>query len=400
MTIALLAAFVSPATGQVPGESPSGREWFEPFHEDWENGGFGWTLVDRSRGGCDFHVSTYCAYDDGTLPNYSYWCGTFDYDADGGYGDGWSETLLLPEIDLPVGHGPLKLRFRYRTFTYDHRDFAMVEVQHLGEYRTVWDSHGGSGTWNMSPSIDLEPCDSPLKLRFRVRSNEDRSDEDGYFNSVGGAFHCDEIRVYEFGTGVEYFYDDAEDGDGLCSPVDVPAAGTVPHLIDLPCRAYSDPTTLTCCPPGDTTSVLPNTFCSIISPLIDVEGADQAKVFYAGSNCGLGDVEDVRAYHVSVDGGVSWFLVARNDWESEEAMFCGDFSPYGLGGYDISGLLPAATIRLRLSLLTNEDGIGPGTGGAAGTFLDDVWVEVSPPPTSIEECAAEVTWSRIKGLYR
>ena len=28
----------------------------------------------------------YYAYDDGEEPNYSYWCGSFDYDANGGYG--------------------------------------------------------------------------------------------------------------------------------------------------------------------------------------------------------------------------------------------------------------------------------------------------------------------------
>ena len=401
IALLMLGVLVSTATGQQSGEPAGGREWFEVFREDWENGGVGWTLEDRSGRPSDFHVSEYYAYDDGTAPNYSYWCGSFDYDANGGYGDGWNGILELPEIDLTDAVNP-RLSFRYRRYSYnypDEDDFTRVQVKHLGEYRDLALYSGASSVWHQQPPLDIQPFDNPLEVRFYFRSGIDVSDEDGAFDSNGGAFHVDEIRVHEL-SGGDYFYDDVEDGVGLCTSVDVPGGGVVPHLIELPCRAYSDPTCVTVTPPGDTTYVPPNTFCSVTSPPIHVEWAvdDQCRMYYAGAHCGVGGITDERVFQLSLDDGVTWLRGVRNDWEWTEAEFCNEFSMYGLGGYDISSFLPAYTLRLRLSVLTDETGIGPGLGGAAGTFLDDVWVKCWNW-TGIQEDLPS-SWGTIKALYR
>jgi hypothetical protein len=244
------------------------------------------------------------------------------------------------------------------------------------------------------------PHDDPLKLRFRFRSGGDRSDEDGGFDSNGGAFHVDNIRVYEFGTGTDFFFDDVEDSVGLCTSVDVPGGHVLPHLIETSCRAFSDPTCLTVTPPGDTTLVPPNVYCVITSPNIHVEWSDSdwCMLFYAGGHYGEGDRWDERVFQLSTDGGETWVRAAENTWLTTEHDTCNSFSDFGLGGYDISEFLPAETIRLKLSVLTDETGIGPGITNAAGTFLDDVYCRCWDW-TGIDE-EREKSWGAIKAMYR
>ncbi len=80
--------------------------WFDDMEGDVSQ----WWSVDLTT--ClqyHFHVDTYMAWE-GT---YSWWCGTFDYDTDGGYGNGWDDRLLLPELDLSIATYPV-LTFAYR----------------------------------------------------------------------------------------------------------------------------------------------------------------------------------------------------------------------------------------------------------------------------------------------
>jgi len=397
LSLALVVVIVPVMLGDEPAEPARNRNWFEVFREDWENGGQGWTLEDLSGGPSAFHVSTYYAYDDGAPPNHSYWCGSFEHDANGGYGSGWHEILELPQIDLTGATQP-RIRFRYRHDS-ESGDATWIEAKQGGVYVKLSSiGYDGSSTgWRIVPAwgIDLQGCDNPLEVRFRFRSDVKRSDEDGY-DTDGGAFHVDEIRVYELG-GEDYFYDDVEDGVGLCTPVDTPFTGIVPRLIELPCRAYSDPTCVNINPPGDTTYVPPHVFVRVTSPLIHLEGAEQGTLHYAGAHCGDGDPHDRRAIHASFDGGATWVLMAWNNYLLEEVDGCDQFSPHGLPGYDISDLLPANSLILRISVCTDDDGIGPGVSGAGGSFLDDVWVNVQPWTAVPEE---EISWGRIKGLYR
>jgi hypothetical protein len=399
--LCLFGALVA-ASAQQSDYPEGNRSWFEVFHEDWENGGQGWTFEDRSGRPSDFHVSQYYAYDDGQEPNYSYWCGTFEYDANGGYGEGWNGILELPEIDIPAGRYPPMITFKFRICTDEFPsipDRAWLEVLYLGEYRLLMEYAGTACSWQSQGPMFLEPYDNPLKMRFRFRSGGDRSDQDGYYDSDGGAFHVDELRVYELGTGVDYFYDDVEDGVGLCTSIDVPGAGCAPRLIELPCRAYSDPTCVTIAEEGDTTFVPANAYYLIESPPIQVEWAvgPWCHLYYAGAHTGYGDRWDERLFQLSVDGGATWSRVVQNIWQSTEHEYCNEFSPYGLGGYDISEFLPAETIRLRLSVLTDETPIVASAGGAAGSFLDDVWCECMDWTGISDE--REVSWGTTKALY-
>jgi hypothetical protein len=399
LMLGVLGVLVSTATGQQSAEPARNRNSFEVFREDWEGGGLpGWTFLDRSGGPSEFHVSTYYAYDDGTPPNYSYWCGTFDYDADGGYGDGWREYLELPSIDLTDAVSP-RLSFRYRHHSVNVRDVARVEVKHLGEYRELVSYAGNSVHWQQQLGLDIQPFDNPLEVRFHFRSNISVSDETAPFNSVAGAFHVDEIRVHEF-AGDDYFFDDVEDGVGLCSPVDVPPTGIVPHLIELPCRAYSDPTCMNACEPGDTTSVPPNVFFSSVTPSIHVEGASECTLFQAIHYCMPHEAggKDEILIDASVDGGTTWSQVAYvMNPVGLDYPGCNQFGPSGLAGWNLSYLLPATSLMVRSSMLADDDGIGPGVSGAGGVFTDDIWVVVDTLTTTIQE---GMSWGRVKSLYR
>jgi hypothetical protein len=398
---ALLGVLASAAAGQQSTEPSANRSWFEVYRVDWENGQQGWTFEDRSGRASDFHVSQYYAYDDGEEPNYSYWCGTFEYDPDGGYGEGWNAILELPEFEIPAGSNAPLVKFKFRICTDSSPqvpDRAWFEIMHLGEYRTMMEYTGASCAWQSQAPMFLEPYDNPVKMRFRFRSSGDLSDQDGGFDSDGGAFHVDEIDVYEIGTGVSFFYDNVEDGEGQCTSVSVPGAGVLPRLIELPCRAYSDPTCVTIAEEGDTTFVPPNAYVVITSSPIHVEwsGLDWCNLYYAGAHTGFGDRWDQRVFQLSTDDGVTWRRAAENTWQSTEHEYCNEFSPWGLGGYDISEFLPTPTIRLRLSVLTDDTGITASLGGAAGSFLDDVYVRCWDW-TGIDE---ETSWGTIKSLYR
>ena len=64
------------------------------WHDDMEGDVSGWTSTDfTATVSPHFHWDTYMAYEGA-----SWWCGSFDYDADGGYGNGWDDRLSLPPI--------------------------------------------------------------------------------------------------------------------------------------------------------------------------------------------------------------------------------------------------------------------------------------------------------------
>jgi hypothetical protein len=399
--LVLLAVLVSVTTGEGPAEPMRGRSSFAVFREDWEGGGWpGWTHTDRSGGPSEFHVSTYYAYDDGTPPNYSYWCGTFDYDADGGYGDGWLEYLEVPPIDLSGVTNP-RLRFRYRQDIREHAqdfDATVVEVKHLGEYRELITYTGNSGGWQLQPPLNPEPFDNLLEIRFRFLSDMPGSDESGY-DSVAGAFHVDEIRVWQF-AGPEYFFDDVEDGVGLCTPIDVVPTGVTLQTVETVCRANSDPTTTSWCAAGDTSCIPPYVFASSVTPPIHVEEATQCTVFAKINLCMPADAGpgDKFGFEVSTDGGMTWHYVrGLLSWGAATPGECDDFWDTLEEGENLSGHLPATSLLLRWTMFTDDDGCGPDASGAGGMFIDDIEVRVDTLVTSIEEGAS---WGRIKSMYR
>ena len=71
--------------------NPSSVYWFDDMEGDVSE----WTTADWTAGAAPhFHLDHYMVYEG----EYSWWCGSFDYDADGGYGNGWDDRLSLPPI--------------------------------------------------------------------------------------------------------------------------------------------------------------------------------------------------------------------------------------------------------------------------------------------------------------
>ena len=66
------------------------------WHDDMEGDVSGWATMDLTAGATPpFHWDSYMAYE-----GESWWCGTFDYDMDAGYGNDWDDRLELPEISV------------------------------------------------------------------------------------------------------------------------------------------------------------------------------------------------------------------------------------------------------------------------------------------------------------
>lgn len=165
-----------------------------------------------------FHVSTHMAYNDtSAVENHSWWCGSDVYDQ-GGYGNEWREFLELPPVDVASSSYPI-IAFVFRIDTEPDHDFVYVQAESNGVYVNLnRKGYSGRSDWDSgTDAYSLWPCDKPLKIRFLFESDYSKSDEDGLYHSVGGAFMVDEIQVYDYPTGEVYFFDDCEDG-GRCFP--------------------------------------------------------------------------------------------------------------------------------------------------------------------------------------
>ena len=165
-----------------------------------------------------FHVDTYMGPSGevppgGLLGSCVWWCGTFDYDTDGGYGNSWDGRLDIPQVDLTGAIYPV-LTFFYRHDSEPDHDFTYVQAQSLGVYVNMNRGYDGYQPW-----IDigiygfvLAAYDDPFMGRFRFVSDGENSDEDEGYMSIAGAFMCDNIKVYDYYSGTILFFDDAEAG--------------------------------------------------------------------------------------------------------------------------------------------------------------------------------------------
>ena len=173
------------------------------FFDDMESGENGWTHVDNTVAQSEtsyFHVDTYMAYQD----DHSWWCGTFDYDADGGYGNDWFDGLRIPPTDVSGTTYPI-LTYAYRHDSELGYDFTHVQAQSTGVYVNVGAVSGYNG---VAPWTDIGTYgyvmavyDNPLKVRFLFDSDPLWSDEDGLYLSNGGAFMVDNIKVFDYFGG-------------------------------------------------------------------------------------------------------------------------------------------------------------------------------------------------------
>jgi hypothetical protein len=367
------------------------------WHDDNDSGAPGWTHGDNTATATPhFHVDTYYASPGGT---YSYWCGEFNPEFTGGdgYGNGWDDRLTLPPIDLsnPPAAYPV-LTFKYRYDSEPDYDYTYVQAESTGAFVNLNRGYeGSSGGWadlGVYGFVMLQ-YDNPLSIRFRFVSDAVYSDEDGVYDSDGGAFHVDDIKVFDYFSGHVYFLDDVEDGVGLCTP-DVPsAAGDYWHLIDRLCPALSNPNCWWCGDDADTSLVPPGLDNWLMSPLVDLSGAVATTLrFILHAEVPTVD-DDYWTEEVTMDGGDSWYL---------NGTFWGDFEQ--CDGWSLRAIIQGVNLlplnneenqfAFRLTMHTTDNGCGPGVAGGAGVMLDDLYVEgyASPVETS--------SWARLKAMYR
>jgi hypothetical protein len=84
----------------------------------------------------------------------------------------------------------------------------------LGAYVNISRAYDGYQPWTDIGiyGFVLVTYDDPFEGRFRFVSDGENSDEDGGYMSIGGAFMCDNIKVFDYYSGSVLFYDDAEAG--------------------------------------------------------------------------------------------------------------------------------------------------------------------------------------------
>jgi len=378
-------------------DGPFDTRAFLLWHTGNDEGIEGWTHGDNTATATPhFHVDTYHALPGGT---YSWWCGEFDpsYTGGEGYGNNWDDRLNLPPLGLddPVSTYPV-LTFKYRHDTEPEFDFTWVQAESLGVFVNINRGYDGpSGGWQdigVYGFVVLE-YDRPLKARFRFVSDAIYSDEDGVYDSDGGAFHVDDIKVFDYFTGHVYFFDDVEDGTGLCEPGVPASAGDYWHLIDRLCPAISDPHCWWCGDDADTSLVPPGLDNWLMSPMDDLSGAMATTLrFIIHAEVPLYE-DDYWTEEVTMDGGETWY---------SNGAFWGDYEQ--CQGWSLRAIIEGINLvpyvtednvfAFRITMHTNEDGCGPGAAGGAGVFLDDLYVEGYVTPVEMS------SWARVKAMYR
>ncbi len=397
VTLIALVLLMSPA---VALSNPSGY-WHTIWYDDMSEP-TGWTTVDLTATVVPhFHLDSYQAYDDPAFEDdVSWWCGTFDYDADGGYGNTWDDRLELPPVSVgssvveEISWGVIKSLYRdddgsnrppprapergtmpILTFLYRHDseigyDYTYVEAGGDGEWSALNNGYdGSSGGWQDIGTYGFELSDygNPVNVRFRFISDGAFSDEDGLYLSDGGAFGVDNIKIFDFYGGETFFFDDMQAGS-QCAPAVSDAAGDYWHLVDDVCSSNVIPSWW-CGDDADTSLIPPNLQNALISPVIDINGAWTCTVHYA-IHAEVPCVDsDYWVNSVIVDGLVYNLSAFWGDFEQ-----CGGFGTAGLEGDRLDHLLPASTLRYMITFYTTSNGCGPGVAGGAGINLDDTWV--------------------------
>jgi hypothetical protein len=364
------------------------------WYDDIESGVGAWQTIDNTASASPhFHVDTYLAY----AGTYSWWCGNFNYDTDGGYGNGWDDRLDIPSTDVSGAYYPI-LTYAFRYDSEPGFDFTYVQAESNGVYVDLNNGYNGVGPWTDIGTYGfvLATYDNPVVARFRFISDGAWSDEDGLHTTVGGAFMCDNVRIFDFYGGYTYFLDDVE-GGGLCTPSVQSSAGDYWHIIDRLCPAASDPHSWWCGDDGDTSLIPPNLDNSLITPFVDLDAMNAVTCtvrFYLHSEVPTVD-NDYWSYYATINGGSMWVGIAS---------FWGDFGQCdgwgttGIDGLDVGfncGGPPFGDTAFMVRFYTTDNGCGPGAAGGAGIMLDDTWFEgVDESPVQDE------SWGAIKSMFR
>jgi len=344
-----------------------------------------------------FHPSNHMSFDGTT----HWWCGRIEYDADGGYGNRWDQRLELPAVDITGAVYPV-LTFAHYYDSEVGYDFTYVQARQGGEYVSLNSGYDGlipGGAWVDLGAYGfvLTGMDNPIQARFRFISDGAYSDEDGLYLSVGGAYHVDNIKIYDFYGGTVYFYDGVSGGSPCIASVP-PAAGDYWHLVDDICSSNVIPSWW-CGDDADTSLIPPNLANALISPIVSIPGGSQSCTLrYAiHAEVPTSDPGDFWDVSVSVDDG-EWISLCT--WFGDFGA-CAGWGTTGLMGQPLDRFLSpihGVSFQVRFTFYTNDDGCGPGVAGGAGINVDDTWFEgePEPPPWPVEN----VSWGSIKALYR
>jgi len=385
----MASAKLNVATRATELEGPSRtNELF--FFDDIEGDVSAWSTSDLSAGATShFHWDTYMAF-----AGESWWCGSFDYDADGGYGNSWDDRLVIPELDLSTASYPI-LTYAFRHDSETAYDFTYVQAESMGAYVDLNRGYDGTAGWTDIGlyGFILVPYDNPFHARFRFISDGAWSDEDGLYLSVGGGFAVDNVQVFDYFGGYVFFYDD-EPGMDECIPEVPGAAGDFWHVIDRACPALSDPHSWWCGDDADTSLVPPNLQDALFSPVVDISAAAACTAHFA-MHFAIPTIDnDYMSVFVSAGAGYystgGWWgdFGTCDGWGGTSYnigfdMTQFDVAPFGMGG-------------IALVMYTTDNGCGPGGGGDAGAMIDDVWFEGPLAGTPVEDSS----WGSIKAMYR
>jgi hypothetical protein len=361
-------------------------DWFwvdalEPEDPGWEHGDYTATAVPH------FHLDTYMAYGGA---GYSYWCGNFDYDADGGYGNGWDDRLDCPPAPWTGFIYPV-ITFAYRNDTEPAYDYSYVQADSFGVWVNLNRGFDGIHPWGMT-GFYLGDKSDPAVCRFRCVSDGAWSDQDGLYYSVGGMFMCDEIMIWDYYTGTPFFYDDGTP-PGQCTPSVPAAAGDYWHIIENNCKAWSDPHCWANTSPDTNDAWVPGGVSNYLrTPTVDLSSAATCTTYFV-----------IQFFTPTVDNDY-WTETMYMDGEGTQLhAWWGDQCDAGYGpcdhfggvADDVSDLLPANEGYHEWVYNTTDNGAGPDICGCAGITLDDIGFfgnRVNP--------VEETSWGRVKSMYR
>lgn len=363
------------------------------WQDDIESGTNGWTHGDFTATAVPhFHVDTYMAFSGS-----SWWCGSFAYDTDGGYGNNWDDRLDIPSTDWTGYTYPI-ITYEYRCDSEYGYDYTYAQAESSGGWVNLNRGYTGTDAWT-SAGYYLGNKDNPAVCRFRFMSDLGYSDADGYYLSVGGAFACDDIRIYDLTTMTDLFMDDVE-GGGLCTPSIPPTAGDFWHIATGDCQAFTPSHCWAIASPG-TTYVQPNILNWLQTPVVDISPytrAESCTLFtvmqtWVPGASGAGWTEEV-----TTDGGSTWYTTGA--WYGDQCTGSG-WGPcdHGLYGIDLTPFLPGTGhVAVRWTMQTPLGGCSADplcAYDSAGLTIDDTWFKVTWD-TPVEA----TSWGKIKSFYR
>jgi hypothetical protein len=398
IAVAILALFAGMAVARGPMEKPMvpyegqrPQPGTQIFYDDMETGAPGWTHFDASVPTAYWHIDSYMAYSGS-----SWWCGTFNYDTDGGYGNNWAQYLETPYLNLTVGTPYPVVRYQYRNDTESGFDFSFCEAESNGVFVPLNRGYDGVHPWSFNGHY-IGNKDNPAKIRFAFYSDGGYSDADGYYSSVGGAFAVDNVEVWDNQTYEQFFYDDADANVNLI-PITPPSSGDYWSIRSDLCHCWS-PTHYWGVQYPDTTFCMPMLDNWLLTPTVDINP------YAPATSCTL---SFIYQQYVTLASGGNWQELGTNDGGATWYVSGWWYGDQCGAGYNVCdhfrwwipltwpGNFGTGQVRAAWRYFSDVDGIEPASCNYSGLTIDDVYIYVYEPPSPVEESS----WGKIKSMYK